>query len=239
MLHCMNICLVLLNFKKTLRNLAINITRSKSELRARDALLLCDDCYSLCQSRASIKSCHEQSDKSNLFTIRTEIMNMKKKRAGKKTKPPIVVSVKVDDKDIELAFEFFANENGIISPSAMKHFFSVLGKKISIRDLKNFFKGGDNNMCIQDVKCLLEKSNVEEDQVIEAFSILDPLKSGFLSDERLQQIFADLHLGDLTQEELDVITQTLDSDGDGHIGFNDFQTLTMPTDESLVGSQRA
>jgi len=149
------------------------------------------------------------------------------RKAANDTKNTEDHGVEVKDEDIELAFEFFGQKDGNITPSSLRSVFLALNKKLTTKELKTIFDG-KNSMSIQEVKFFLKDYTIEMDPVVEAFSILDPTHSGFLSDERLNKIFSNLGYGDLTEEELAALVQTVDSDGDGRLGFDDFRMLACP-----------
>ena len=152
-------------------------------------------------------------------------------KKGNQIKDSCGVQVDLKDDDIKLAFEFFGGDDGKLSPSAMRRVFSALNRNLSTKELTLLFDGKES-ISIQEVMNLLKDHSTEIDPVAEAFSILDPTNTGFIVEERMKKIFKNLGYGNLTDEELAVLVEAGDSDGDGRLGIEDFRNLSRPEDIS-------
>jgi Ca2+-binding EF-hand superfamily protein len=144
--------------------------------------------------------------------------------------------VEIQEEDIRLAFELFGPKDGKVTPASMRSTFLALSnKKLTGKELKTIF---DEKEClsIQDVSSILKDNAMQMDPILEAFRILDPSNSGFLSTERLKKTFRNLGYGDLTDDELAVLVKTGDSDGDGKIGLEDFRMLGLDQGTTSVGT---
>ena len=93
------------------------------------------------------------------------------------------------------------------------------------KEIRSIFDGNDI-ITVQEVKELLADCDVSIDPVQEVFKMLDPTGLNYIAEERLKKIFSNLGYGDLTDEELRLLIQTGDNDGDGKIGLEDFRLLS-------------
>lgn len=59
----------------------------------------------------------------------------------------------------------------------------------------------------------------------EAFKCYDPQETGFVDLETLRVMFTNLGFGDVTDEDLQILLETGDSDGDGRISLADFRGM--------------
>ena len=139
-------------------------------------------------------------------------------------------SVQLSDEDIALAFNFFnGNESSVkISAKQVQEKVESLNKKMTKKEIRLIFDGKDV-ITRQEVKEILADNDLSIDPVQEVFKMLDPTGSNYIAAERLKKIFNNLGYGDLTDEELQLLIQTGDSDGDGKIGLEDFRLLSNCT----------
>jgi Ca2+-binding EF-hand superfamily protein len=143
----------------------------------------------------------------------------------------VLDGVMIKDEDIKAAFEFFdAKNSGQITASTFKERLEALTKKMTRQEMKSIFDGKDY-ITIHDVKELLQGNNLSIDPYKEAFSILDPTLSGYISEERLMKIFSSFGFGDLSDEEIQLLITTGDADRDGKIGLSDFRLLGITHDQ--------
>ena len=129
------------------------------------------------------------------------------------------------EEDIAAAFEFFGHKNRKLNKTNVIETFNKLCKNVSKKDIHTIF-GDKDEVTFQDVKELLENNTVVMDPVIAAFRILDPTNCGYITEDRLKKIFANLGYCELDDEELKVLIQKGDSDGDGKINLEDFRNLS-------------
>ncbi|CAM9261679.1 unnamed protein product [Hapterophycus canaliculatus] len=76
---------------------------------------------------------------------------------------------------------------------------------------------------LQDV--LLDNEVTNFDPVAEAFKAYDPSETGFMDTEILRSIFDNLGFGQLSDDDLAVLVEAADGDGDGRIGIVDFRGM--------------
>ncbi|CAN0050779.1 unnamed protein product [Scytosiphon promiscuus] len=72
---------------------------------------------------------------------------------------------------------------------------------------------------------LLDNEVTNFDPVAEAFKAYDPSETGFVDLEILRSIFDNLGFGQLSDNDLAVLVEVADSDGDGRIGITDFRGM--------------
>jgi Ca2+-binding EF-hand superfamily protein len=75
--------------------------------------------------------------------------------------------------------------------------------------------------------------------VKEAFKVYDPQGTGFVDHETLRSIFENLGYGEITDEDLAVLVETADADGDGRISLDDFRGMLSMSKERLQGDAAA
>merc|ERR1711988_1291071 len=63
------------------------------------------------------------------------------------------------------------------------------------------------------------------DPVAEAFKVYDPEGSGYVDTEVLRVIFESLGFGEITDDDLAILVETGDVDGDGKISLSDFRHM--------------
>jgi hypothetical protein len=73
-------------------------------------------------------------------------------------------------------------------------------------------------MTLDDLRELLMENEVTNfDPVAEAFKAYDPEGTGYVNLEVLRSIFANLGFGDITNEDLGILVEAADVDGDGKV----------------------
>ena len=63
------------------------------------------------------------------------------------------------------------------------------------------------------------------DPIKEAFKVYDPTNTGFVDAETLRRIFQELGYGEITDDDLEVLVETADTDRDGKISLEDFRGM--------------
>jgi calmodulin len=75
-----------------------------------------------------------------------------------------------------------------------------------------------SEMTLDDLRELLMENEVTNfDPVAEAFKAYDPEGTGYVDLEVLRSIFANLGFGDITNEDLGILVEAADVDGDGKV----------------------
>lgn len=73
-------------------------------------------------------------------------------------------------------------------------------------------------MTLSDLRELLVDNEVQDfDPVAEAFKAYDPDGTGFVDPSALRIIFAGLGFGDLTADDITILVEAADADGDGRV----------------------
>ena len=81
-------------------------------------------------------------------------------------------------------------------------------------------------MTLDDLKELLLENEVKNfDPVAEAFKVYDPDATGYVDSNVLRSIFENLGFGEITDDDLTILTETGDVDGDGKISLMDFRKM--------------
>lgn len=138
----------------------------------------------------------------------------------------LVEPVQISKEDIEAAFKFFDIRNR---------------KKITIKDLRTRLKAFYPHMSNREFKLLISEPNftietltkivnnpiaTNFDPVKEAFKVYDPHDTGYVNTEILRGIMKRLGYDELNDEDMKVLIQTADVDGDGKISLEDFRQMT-------------
>ena len=63
------------------------------------------------------------------------------------------------------------------------------------------------------------------DPAAEAFKVYDPEGTGYVDSKVLRSIFENLGFGEVTDDDLAILTETGDVDGDGKISLQDFRMM--------------
>ena len=81
-------------------------------------------------------------------------------------------------------------------------------------------------LTLQDLEDLLLENEVKNfDPVAEAFKVYDPDGTGFVDSSVLRAVFENLGFGEITEDDLAILTETGDVDGDGKISLQDFRKM--------------
>eukprot|EP00656_Telonema_subtile_P050355 TRINITY_DN649_c0_g1_i2.p1 TRINITY_DN649_c0_g1~~TRINITY_DN649_c0_g1_i2.p1 ORF type:complete len:178 (+),score=57.60 TRINITY_DN649_c0_g1_i2:167-700(+) len=134
--------------------------------------------------------------------------------------------IPVDLDEIKAAFEFFdVNKKGKLNAADLKQRCSIFYKSMTPKDYK-LLVGETGEITLKQLQRLLVQNELEDyDPVKEAFKVYDPSGSGFAEPEILRGIFKQLDYGEITDEDLQVLIQAADVDGDGKISLEDFRGM--------------
>lgn len=79
---------------------------------------------------------------------------------------------------------------------------------------------------VHDLKELLADNEITGfDPVAEAFKVYDPEGTGFADTDIMRQVFTGLGYTDLSDEDLDILVEAADKDGDGLVSLEDFRSM--------------
>merc|ERR1711977_55949 len=136
------------------------------------------------------------------------------------------VGIPVDPDEIKAAFEFFdVNKKGKLNAQDLKQRCSIFYKTMTPKDYK-LLVGESGEITLKQLQRLLVQNELEDfDPVKEAFKVYDPNNTGFAEPEILRNIFKQLDYGEITDEDLQVLIQAADVDGDGKISLEDFRGM--------------
>ncbi|EKX44255.1 hypothetical protein GUITHDRAFT_95073 [Guillardia theta CCMP2712] len=133
--------------------------------------------------------------------------------------------VYVDEEELKAAFDFFdVHKKGVLTPADLKQRLSVFYKNLPAREYK--FLISEPDFTFNTLKKLLVNNELKDfDPVKEAFKVYDPHETGYVDIEVLRSIFINLGFGEVTNEDVAVLIETADVDGDGKISLADFRKM--------------
>ena len=86
--------------------------------------------------------------------------------------------------------------------------------------------GNRPELTLQDLQDLLTNNEVVNfDPIAEAFKVYDPHSTGYVDSDILRNIFQGLGFGEISEEDLKILVETGDGDGDGRISLQDFRGM--------------
>ncbi|KAJ8608753.1 hypothetical protein CTAYLR_007788 [Chrysophaeum taylorii] len=134
--------------------------------------------------------------------------------------------VLVTEQELKTAFDFFdVDSSGKITLANLKKRLGVFYKNMPAKECR-FLMNDKNEMTFEDLKNLLLENEVKNfDPVAEAFKVYDPNGTGFVDTQVLRTIFENLGFGEVTEDDLQILTETGDVDGDGKISLSDFRKM--------------
>ena len=134
--------------------------------------------------------------------------------------------VLVTDEELQSAFDFFdAEGSGKITQAQLKKRLGVFYKDMPNKEYK-FLMNDQSELTLDDLRELLLDNEVKNfDPVAEAFKVYDPEGTGFIDTSVLKAIFENLGFGEISEDDLAVLTETGDVDGDGRISLMDFRKM--------------
>merc|ERR1712022_105627 len=150
------------------------------------------------------------------------------------------VGIPVDPDEIKAAFEFFdVNKKGKLNAADLKQRCAIFYKTMTPKDYK-LLVGESGEITLKQLTKLLMQNELEDyDPVKEAFKVYDPGNTGFADPDILRNIFQSLDYGDITDEDLQVLIQAADVDGDGKISLEDFRGMLQINKEREAKAEAA
>lgn len=148
-------------------------------------------------------------------------------------------SLHVDDDELAAAFDFFDVEGrGKLTVADLKARLGAFYKNLPSKEYKALIS--EPNFTKETLRALLANNELGNyDPVKEAFKVYDPQGTGFVDHETLRSIFENLGYGEITDEDLAVLVETADADGDGKISLDDFRGMLSMSKERLQGDAAA
>lgn len=134
--------------------------------------------------------------------------------------------VLVTHDDIAAAFQMLDSEGtGQITLASLKRRLGSFFPNMTAKEYR-FLMNNKKEMTMDDLKDLLIDNEVTHfDPIYDAFRVFDPKDTGFIDEDKLRQAFIAFGLGELSDEELEILKRTADIDGDGMINVEDFRGL--------------
>jgi calmodulin len=134
--------------------------------------------------------------------------------------------VLVTSEEAQVAFNMLDIEKGgVITLATLKKRLGVLFPDMSAKDYR-FLMNNKKEMNLDDLKELLIDNEITHfDPLVGAFKAFDTDQTGAVNENLLRAAFISFGLGELSDEELDILKRTADLDGDGRITLEDFRML--------------
>lgn len=134
-------------------------------------------------------------------------------------------------KELEETFKLYdKDENGRLSVKEAGQLWRSIGANPTESEIQEMFEaidadGSGNIDCKEFVSWIAENGKKEEhpeESMREAFRVFDRDGNGYISREELKRIMSELGDEPLSPEELDVLMNNFDDDGDGRINYDEF-----------------
>ncbi|KAF0981486.1 hypothetical protein FDP41_012143 [Naegleria fowleri] len=149
-------------------------------------------------------------------------------------------SMLISKKEVEEAFRFLdVRQKRKLTPKDLKARLKMFYPNMTNKEYKFLIYEPEftiqtlQNILNIDTKSSIYGSNFYKsyDPVKEAFKVFDPKDTGFVDEKHLKEMMEQLGLGPITTEDLKVLIETADKDGDGKISLEDFRSMTKISDE--------
>ena len=132
----------------------------------------------------------------------------------------------VSREDISSAFDILDSEKtGSIHFPTLKKRLGVFFPEMTAREFR-FLMNNKKEITLDDLIELIEDNDIQNyDPIAEAFKAYDPHSQGHIDVEKIKDIFKSYDLGELIDDELDLLKRAADIDNDGLITLQDFRAL--------------
>ena len=135
--------------------------------------------------------------------------------------------------DFREAFSLFDfDENGSISAKELGEVLKALGQNPSMNELSDMINevDQDGNGTVEFAEFVILMTNkvkemTKEDEIYEAFMVLDKEKDDFISEKELKYFMRKVAHIKLSSEEAKAMIEFADSDGDNLISYDDFRNV--------------
>ncbi|XP_043712397.1 probable calcium-binding protein CML41 [Telopea speciosissima] len=132
--------------------------------------------------------------------------------------------------ELREVFGYFDTDgDGKISAHELRSYFASIGEYISLKEAQGVINDldadGDNLINLEDFMKLMEREGGHDEDLRRAFEMFEVEKgSGCITPKGLQKMFR--RLGDeISHEECKAMIKIFDVDGDGVLGFHEFQQM--------------
>ena len=134
-------------------------------------------------------------------------------------------SVPIDEEELSAAFDFFdVDKTGKLNAAGVKTRLSAFYRNLPSKEIKLLL--GEGTFTKDTLRGLLENNDLGAyDPIREAFKAFDPNNTGYADTDTLRHIFESLGFGDIDDDDLNVLIETADTDGDGKISLDDFRRM--------------
>lgn len=134
--------------------------------------------------------------------------------------------VYVAEAEIQAAFDILdADKNGFITLNNLRKRLGVFFPDMTPKEYR-FLMNNQKEMTFDDLHELLASNTIENfDPVAEAFKLYDPDNTGFIQPKKLKEIFEVYGLGDVPDDDVEILGKAADVDGDGKISLADFRLM--------------
>lgn len=135
--------------------------------------------------------------------------------------------IELDRREIEAAFQFFdVHRRKKLTPKDLKMRLSAFYPHLSNKEYK--FLVSEPDFTVDTLAGILEHNTLRDfDPIRDAFKVFDPHNTGYIDKHTLKKVMQRLGYGQITAEDMAVLIETADVDGDGMISFEDFQNMTL------------
>ena len=132
----------------------------------------------------------------------------------------------ITDEELKAAFDFFdVNSTGKITLNNLKSRLGAFYQNMPMKEYK-FLMNNETEMTLDDLRELLKDNEITNfDPLAEAFKAYDPHDTGYVDTDVLRSVFQNLGFGEITDEDLQILVETGDVDGDGKISLEDFRGM--------------
>ena len=165
--------------------------------------------------------------------------------SGNKMKKNEYGGVYLSPKEISQCFSFLDPEStGRLTAGMLKKRLTAFFPDLTTKDYK-YLLSNKKEITIEEIQHLLHDNEVKDfDPVAEAFKVYDPDNKGFITKDKIKDIFATYGYDDLSMEEIGLIIKAADVDGDGVISISDFrlmmdshhEDIPLPTNQEIEKS---
>lgn len=146
--------------------------------------------------------------------------------AARKVPTNAAGGIAVSDADLKAAFHFLDSKGkGKITMADLKQKLAPFYPDMPVKEYA-FLMGDSKSLSLHDLKELLADNEITGfDPVAEAFKVYDPEGTGFADTDIMRQVFTGLGYTDLSDEDLDILVEAADKDGDGLVSLEDFRSM--------------
>ena len=165
--------------------------------------------------------------------------------SGNKMKKNEYGGVYLSPEEISQCFSFLDPEStGRLTAGMLKKRLTAFFPDLTTKDYK-YLLSNKKEITIEEIQHLLHDNEVKDfDPVAEAFKVYDPDNKGFITKDKIKDIFATYGYDDLSMEEIGLIIKAADVDGDGVISISDFrlmmdshhEDIPLPTNQEIEKS---